>query len=54
MFRPQIHSIVGPLIATVLYQTSPNLPYWFAASLVALLFMFVLIGYEKVSVKSAC
>lgn len=47
-------SIVGPLIATVLYQTNPSLPYWFAASLVALLFIFVLTGYEKSTVKSAC
>lgn len=47
-------SIVGPLIATVLYQTNPNLPYWFAASLVALLFMFVLTGYEKFTIKPVC
>ncbi|TVU61791.1 MFS transporter [Vibrio atlanticus] len=42
-----LSSIAGPITATLLYQYNQSLPYWFAASLMAGLFLFVLMNQSK-------
>ncbi len=42
-----LSSIVGPITATILYQYDQSLPYWVAASLMAGLFLFVLMNQSK-------
>lgn len=42
-----LSSIAGPITATLLYQYNQSLPYWFAASLMAVLFLFVLMNQSK-------
>lgn len=45
-------SIFAPIVATLLYQANPGLPYWFAASLMVVLFLFVLSHQSKFSAQS--
>ncbi|WP_434339353.1 MFS transporter [Motilimonas cestriensis] len=45
-------SILAPVVATLLYQTNQCLPYWFAASLMAVLFLFVLTNQSRFSAHS--
>lgn len=42
-----LSSIVVPIVATVLYQTNQSLPFWFAASLMVVLFLLVLSNQTK-------
>ncbi|CCN37795.1 putative TETRACYCLINE-EFFLUX TRANSPORTER [Vibrio nigripulchritudo SO65] len=42
-----LSSILVPIIATVLYQSNQSFPYWFAASLMVVLFLLVLTNQAK-------